>query len=152
MRRVGEPPKKEGRTKYASDKVRKRYIAHYKTLPDQADPAVELNWIKVHPKMIEVSVNDEVPILVLADIKTAPSKAAVVALQHWVNHPKDFHKNMINDAKKAIATKDPEELGDGAEYPEITDILELLQTLEGAVRPGEDLVITPGSMQEEYDA
>ena len=68
-----------------------------------------------------------------ADIKDAPSKAAVIALTHWVNNPGDFQKQVLSEAKKAATGgDDPDDL---TKIPEIADIDKMLLGLNCAIDP-----------------
>lgn len=103
-------------------------------LPESSTPAKELSWIKNHPKMIEcdrsADPNHRV-VLTCKDIKGAPSKHAAQALQHWVNRPNEFFKNMLTEDQKRRSEPDVEAQDDLP--PEIRTIDEMLLTLEGAI-------------------
>lgn len=91
------------------------YIAALKNLPDTADPEAELRWIRSHPAMTTMDRrrgkrNGDAAVLITArDVNkthgTAPSKAAVNALQNWVNRPDKFYEMMMSEQKKVPTTK-----------------------------------------------
>jgi hypothetical protein len=89
------------------------YDEAVKGLPDVADPAAELKWIRSHPAMTtkdrrrSKSGKDD-PVLISArDVNkrhgVAPSKAAVQMLQHWANRPEKFFELMMSEQKKGGA-------------------------------------------------
>jgi hypothetical protein len=85
------------------------FDAAVRSLPDKAAVQDEIDWIRAHPamtkkdrskdalKIIEVDVND----IMCPPHGKAPSKSAVIALQHWVNHPIEFFKSVLSEHKKA---------------------------------------------------
>jgi hypothetical protein len=107
-----------------------------KTLPDEAPPADEIRWQRTHPVMLRRSrdKNKIQDILLTADDilypinGKAPSKAAVIELQYWVNHPTKFYEQLMGERKKTMegsdtntpATKD-------AGLPEIERLLDEVQ-------------------------
>jgi len=96
-------------------KEEEEYIAALKNLPDTADPEAELRWIRSHPAMTTMDrrrgkKNGDAAVLITAkDVNrvhgVAPSKAAVNALQNWVNRPDKFYEMMMSEQKKVPTTK-----------------------------------------------
>ena len=80
-------------------------------LPDKAPITVEIDWIIAHPAMarwVRNSDKTENILITPEDILfpphgPAPSKAAVVALQHWVNFPQQFFKEILDEQIKHSA-------------------------------------------------
>jgi hypothetical protein len=73
------------------------------SLPDKASPAVETGYIRSHPAMARrarggLKVADIV--LTCDDIRDAPSKSAVIALQHYANCPQKFFDSILSEDKK----------------------------------------------------
>lgn len=105
-------------------------------LPDKAAVSTEMDWIRTHPAMVRQSRSSDVTkqvIITSRDILyaphgKAPSKAAVFALQHWVNHPHEFYKQLLSEQKKkgdaAGANKAEEDLG----LPEVERLLKTIQS------------------------
>lgn len=126
---------------------RKAYEEAIASLPTQASHAVEIEWVRTHPKMSELDrMSDRTKATHLVvdhrDIlKTiagpAPSRAAVAMLQHYCNRPEDFYKQIISEQKKAVSKDGGASESDPDSIPEIKDIDRLLMTLEGAVNVAE---------------
>lgn len=138
----GQRGSTNGPTSESRGRADRRFQNVLKQLPDSATAAKELDWIKNHPKMVEHDRSGDPNhrvVLSCKDIKDAPSKHAAQALQHWVNRPNEFFKNMLTEDKKRLG-EDNEPAPE--DYPEIREIDELLLTLKGAVRPGEPVVIS----------
>lgn len=152
---IGQPAKvksKGGRPKLSAAEKKRRaalresnaVVAAYETaiakLPDEASPASEMSWIRNHPMMgrkdrMEGATKLTKIIVTGKDIKTAPSKAAVHMLQHWVNRPEDFFKGILSEQKKSTKTNaDGLIVDDVEDLPEIKAIDELLLSLDCAVQ------------------
>jgi len=97
-----------------------------------APPVRQLTWISAHPAMGRFDRNGgETVLITKEDIKGAPSQAAVQQLQHWVNKPGDFHKQLMAMQKKSIAEDD----GPGADTgsaPQVARIDEMLKLIRGS--------------------
>jgi hypothetical protein len=85
-------------------------------LPANADPIVEMNWIKSHPAMTRkarAKNNDKILIneddILNSSSGPAPSRAAAQQLQHWANSPDQFFKDILSETKKAKAKSEEEE-------------------------------------------
>jgi len=85
-------------------------------LPANADPIVEMNWIKSHPAMTRkarAKNNDKILIneddILNSSSGSAPSRAAAQQLQHWANSPDQFFKDILSETKKAKAKSEEEE-------------------------------------------
>ena len=75
----------------------------FKVLPDLAPAAIEIGWIRSHPAMARKSSSGRAhdPVEITAkDIEGAPSKGAVIHLQHAANHPSEFFKALQSEWKK----------------------------------------------------
>lgn len=73
-------------------------------LPDKAARMTELEWIRHHTAMtrkarMKGGKLKEVT-LAVKDLKDAPSKAAVIELQHWCNQPQEFFKKVLGETVK----------------------------------------------------
>lgn len=129
--------KREERAVQAVDnavKMKSEYVKAFESLPDTADPLVELDWIRSHPAMTrmargEIPPEDEDRVKVTtADILRspngrAPSKGAVTQLQYWCNRPGDFFKGLLSEQKKGAAAGGKEKSAD--EEAEDADLAEL---------------------------
>jgi hypothetical protein len=79
-------------------------------LPNTANPAAELDWIRAHPAMtrLDRSILRGKSARIIVDVDDilncshgpAPSKSAVNALQHWCNRPDEFFKHLMSEQKK----------------------------------------------------
>lgn len=77
-------------------------------LPDTAAPKTEMDWIRAHPAMMrKIRAKDTIATIQLTaqDVLSpphgqAPSKSAVLALQHWANKPDEFFKMLMTEHKK----------------------------------------------------
>lgn len=85
-------------------------------LPANADPILEMNWIKSHPAMTRrarAKNNDKILIneddILKSSSGPAPSRAAAQQLQHWANSPEQFFKDILSETKKAKARSEEEE-------------------------------------------
>lgn len=86
-------------------------------LPPSANASDEMNWIKSHPAMSrkDRSRNATDRVLVTPDDIASspngpcPSRAAAQQLQHWVNRPEQFYKDVLSETKKAKARNDEAE-------------------------------------------
>lgn len=108
-----------------------------KTLPIKSSPKEDMDWIRSHTamlrynqlkdktKQVTISIDD----ILHADHGPAPSRAAVVSLQHWVNYPNEFHKQIIGVHKRA-----EEEAGSatGAAKPDL-GVAEIERLLDGFI-------------------
>lgn len=107
-------------------------------LPSSATPADEMNWIKSHPAMSrkDRSRNNNDKVLVTPeDISNAPngpcpSRAAAQQLQHWVNRPEQFYKDVLSETKKAKARDDEAEAKERTAKSNL-EINDMLDTLFG---------------------
>ena len=75
-------------------------------LPEQADPMVEVNWVRAHPAMNRWRRQADKTKFVYveaADIVGAPSRSAANMLVEWVNQPYEFQKQWVGEAKKRKA-------------------------------------------------
>lgn len=75
----------------------------FNALPDTASVAVELDWVRAHPAMTRKARNPDTDCvqILASDIKTAPSKSAVNALQNWANNPGKFFEKLRDETRKA---------------------------------------------------
>lgn len=74
-------------------------------LPEQADPRKELDWVRGHPAMGRHSQQSDKtkPVRLTAlDLGGAPSRAAVISLCTWVDHPYEFQKQWLGEQKKKV--------------------------------------------------
>jgi hypothetical protein len=102
----GDPLKAE-ETKEEESARNQRFAEAVARLPDNAAPAEEIAWIRAHPAMCRLDrqaskgdvLIDERDVLDPGHGR-APSKAAVMALQHWANRPKDFFRLLLTEDKK----------------------------------------------------
>jgi hypothetical protein len=77
-------------------------------LPTEADPRVEIAWIRNHPAMARKarSSDSAQPVIIsAADILNpshggAPSRAAAIQLQNWAENPTEFNKQFAGLVKK----------------------------------------------------
>ena len=125
-------------------KKQKEWLDEVASLPDNATPASELDWIRNHPAMgrldrMKDRKADTRVILEVSDIHPvhgdAPSKAAVSMLQHWCNNPSDFYKNLLTEQKKATKVKDDGSIVDDVENtPEVKNIDALIASISQAVQ------------------
>lgn len=83
------------------------YYRAVRTLPTTASPALELEWVRSHPAMSRMArdPNQKRVVLRAQDVLypphgPAPSQAAVSMLQHWVNYPMEFFKQVLSEQKK----------------------------------------------------
>lgn len=107
----------------------------FKKLPDSAQAGAELAWIRNHPAMgrkDRIGTDDPV-ILSREDIKDAPSKASVTQLQHWVNDPASFQKQVLSEQKKKTSSAEGR-TGIGKEIPQIEEIDMFLKSIDCAVK------------------
>ena len=84
-------------------------------LPPNADPILELNWIKSHPAMTRKSrqkSNDKIVIdeddIFNSASGPAPSRSAAQQLVFWCNSPDKFFAENLSEAKKAKARTEEE--------------------------------------------
>ena len=135
------------------DRDRKRsqaWMTAFSKLPEEAEPEDELRWVRNHPAMMRAKLGEDATNLMPKEIKDAPSRSAVIQLQHWMENPDKFYNALLSRQAKTIESNqrpdedEPEDL-----YPEIKDIDELLMSLEGAVRPDGTLQITSGALSED---
>lgn len=102
-------------------------------LPPTAGPQEELDWVRAHPAMNRFYHRTDKTkdvILTADDIVNAPSKSAAQALQHWVNHPSEFWKQLLGEQKKQTDNNGP---GAGSTGPDmgIQEIESLLKQATG---------------------
>jgi hypothetical protein len=120
----------------ARNRADRRFHDALKNLPDTATPTKELDWIKNHAKMTEHDRSEDPNhrvVLSCKDIKVAPSQHAAQALQHWVNRPNEFFKNMLNEDKKRHSAVEVDAQSETS--PEILRIDEMLALIDCAVPP-----------------
>ncbi len=99
-------------------------------LPNRVDSDTEWSWIGSHPKMAGRDDGEEV-FLVASDVLEppngmAPSRSAVLGLQHWVNNKSEFFKHLVQlDKKRATpkASDDERVVHEEAEADEIEAML-----------------------------
>lgn len=78
------------------------------TLPANAPVSVEINWILAHSAMLRFHRGSgEAVRITESDILhathgPAPSRQAVIKLQHWANHPDKFFQQVLTEDKKQI--------------------------------------------------
>jgi hypothetical protein len=111
------------------------YEKAYRSLPDNAPVAVEMDWIRSHEAMsrfnLQRNKTEEVKIttddILHAPNGPAPSKAAVIQLIHWANHPGEFFKQVLTEQKKK---SDSAASGKSAESdPEVMDVERMLDEM-----------------------
>jgi hypothetical protein len=102
----------------------------FQILPDQAPISVETDWIRSHPAMIrsDRGIKAERVLISAKDILgpphgPAPSKAAVVRLQHFVNRQGDFFKQVSMETRKRQEETAKEE----EEDPTVEEAYKILQ-------------------------
>ena len=113
-------------------------------LPPTASPASEMDWIKSHPAMSrkDRSRNTTDKVLVTPEDISAspngpcPSRTAAQQLQHWVNRPEQFYKDVLSETKKAKARDDEAEAKERTSKTN-KEINSMLDTLFGAPEPEE---------------
>jgi hypothetical protein len=110
-------------SKIKEEQITKNLEQAVMTLPNTAPISVDIEWIREHPAMMRMTRQKDKlkDILITAeDILrpphgSAPSKSAVYALQHWVNHPQQFYKELLGEQKKHLeerkAAKADEDIG-----------------------------------------
>jgi hypothetical protein len=111
-----------------------------KTLPNKAPISVEIDWIVAHPAMARrVRESDKTKNILItpedilfAPHGPAPSKSAVVTLQHWAMFPQQFFKEILDEHLKHSedfpTTQDKQE-SDGLE-----EIEKMLKQIRGGSR------------------
>lgn len=110
-------------------------------LPANASVQVELKWIAAHPAMTRLDrANDKTKSILIdwndilhAPHGAAPSRAAANMLQHWVNRPGEFHKQMLSEQKKA-----EDAAGNSAQHAESDEDLAEVRHLLSQVRRGKE--------------
>ena len=110
-------------------------------LPNSADETLEMEWVRSHPAMARSSLMLSRPgaqvVLKPEDVHEAPngpcpSRTAWNMLAHWIDHPSEFHKQLLSEAKKSIqdARKEKKkQVAENAEDPTEIDISALLDSL-----------------------
>lgn len=107
-------------------------------IPQSSTAAKELAWIRAHPAMSRGARMGTSVIITADDVLSpphgkAPSQSAVNQLQHWVNKPDEFFKQLMQVERKQISeASESEVLLDDDLPPEVTRIDEMLQLIEGA--------------------
>lgn len=103
----------------------------FASLPTVADPQTEWEWLGGHPAMmrkdraksdlkrIELSAED----ILSPPHGIAPSKRAVLQLQHWCNAPREFYKAMIGVHKKQQEGEGASEVGQDEDLAEVERML-----------------------------
>lgn len=106
-------------------------------LPDTCPAQVELDWIRNHPAMFRKSRSTQKMkdiLLTVEDVLSpphgcAPSKGAVIALQHWCNQPTEFFKQLLGEQKKQ--TEAAGHTGQKFGGDDISEVERLLQEIGG---------------------
>lgn len=104
-----------------------------------ASRQVEIDWIRAHPAMTRKDRQSDKTKPVLIDANDilyakhgpAPSRAAVQALQHWVNLPHEFHKQLLAEYKKSVEEQQARE---AVADTGLSEIERLLKEVEDATR------------------
>lgn len=89
------------------DRPEREFQRACKELPPYADLETEIEWISAHPAMTRLDRSGDPDARVLitrADIVKpphgkAPSRRAVMSLQHWANSPREFQKLLLETFK-----------------------------------------------------
>lgn len=116
----------------------RKLMATLVDIPQSSTAARELAWIRAHPAMSRGARQGSTVILTAEDVLSpphgkAPSQSAVNQLQHWVNKPDEFFKQLMQVERKQISeSSESEALLDDDLPPEVTRIDEMLQLIEGA--------------------
>jgi hypothetical protein len=100
------------REEIEADRRNEDFEQAVRLLPDNAPISAELDWIGAHPAMSRKARQQDTgkDILIgpedilFAPHGRAPSKAAVVALQHWGNHPEQFYRKLLWQQLNSLAT------------------------------------------------
>jgi hypothetical protein len=107
-------------------------------LPTSAPAVTELDWINGHPAMLRAPDQTGNVALCKNDVNgtsvgPAPSKRAVAALAHWVNHKIEFYRQMMSVQKKETDSKESHsKIKTRRDVEEIQEILRGLR--EGVTR------------------
>jgi hypothetical protein len=134
---------REANRKYRMKKKKTDFEKSLTLLPNTAAPERELDWVSSHPAMLRLSrgdVDEEKQKVILdADdvmdsiVGQAPSKRAVIMLQHWANNPDGLQKAMVSEQKKATTSTTTDE--DGTEgLDDTSDLRKLLDSMETSVK------------------
>lgn len=106
-------------------------------LPDKAQTNVELDWIATHPAMARRNrqVDGREIRLTREDVLNppqgkAPSRAAAIELQNWVNQPKKFFEYMMSVRKKEIGAVESVESAAVTVDPGVDEIMSILKELK----------------------
>lgn len=126
-----------------------------RSLPNTAPPQVELDWVRAHPAMMRKNrSNDQMKMLTLDvnDILSpphgkAPSKSAVAALQHWVNHPIEFFKSVLSEHKKL--TEADEAKAQASKDVGVEEIERLLDEINDGLAKSTTKTASPAESQSE---
>lgn len=86
----------------AAVKAVKTFEQAVAALKENAADQVELDWIRAHPAMARAARDPDKKHVTISvdDIQNAPSRSAVWALQHWVNHTTKFYESVMSEQKK----------------------------------------------------
>jgi len=103
-----EKSRKKVQDEIREERKVKNFDEALRMLPNKASVSEEIDWIRAHPAMSKKNrQKDQInAVLVTAeDILQAPhgkapSQAAVHQLQHWMNHPGEFFKQLLGEHKK----------------------------------------------------
>lgn len=93
----------------SSGATRAAFEAAVAALPDKANVADEMDWLRAHPAMVRLAqMKDKTKDVVVTaqDVVGAPSKAAVYALIHWSGQPHEFFKMVLSEHKKKTQDDD----------------------------------------------
>jgi hypothetical protein len=110
------------------------------TLPDKAPISVEIDWISAHPAMFRrAREKDKTKNILLTpeDILftthgPAPSRAAVVALQHWINFPLQFHKEILSEQIKHKEDREATKVNEDMGLEDVKRLLQQVTTRKGS--------------------
>lgn len=108
----------------------KAFREAWEKLPLTASEGAEIMWLKSHEAMSRKARQKDSSKLIrilAADLVGCPSRSAAQSLQHWVNSPEDFFKQIMSEVKKRMNNVDELSVD---EIPGIADIRAILDTLE----------------------
>jgi hypothetical protein len=112
-------------------------------LPDTALGSTEIDWIRGHPlmckadrqegnlKKIIVNATD----ILQAPNGRAPSKSAVVQLQHWCNAPREFFKQVLSEQKKQTEEAEAQKIEADPGIDEIERLLKEVKSGQNRATP-----------------
>jgi hypothetical protein len=127
------------RQRIKEEQITDEFEQAFLTLPDKAPIYVEINWIRAHPAMVRrAQARNKLKDILLTkeDILftpqgPAPSRAAVVALQHWVNHPQQFYKELLSEQIKHKEDKEGTKIDKDIGLEEVRRLLQQVTTRKG---------------------